>query len=90
MGEDVCGGGRNLAVSLWETVSAGHYRLLYALQTDTAVVQLRLRVPRMPMGLYVVYRIYGIEQKDSWWRATDYNLKGTLLADEADAMFSSA
>ena len=84
--EKMYAGGRELSMSIWDAISAKHYRVLYAIQTDATVVYLRVRSDRMPLGFYVVYRLYGIDTKDLWWRASGCSCIGTLSHDEADAI----
>ena len=77
--------GRDATISFWDFASAGRYRLMYAMQAGLTVVYLRLRSPRMPENLYVVYRVYGITSKDDWWCGHGYAYLGVLSADAADA-----
>ena len=77
--------GRDATLSFWDFVSAGRYRLMYAMQAAPTVVYLRLRSPRMPEHFYVVYRVYGIVSKDDWWRGDGYAYQGVLSTDVADA-----
>ena len=58
---------------------------MYAMQAGLTVVYLRLRSPRMPENLYVVYRVHGITSKDDWWCGQRYAYLGVLSADAADA-----
>ena len=74
------------SATVWERVGGAHYRVLYALQAAATVVYLRVRSGRMPLGHYVVYRLYGIAQKEEWWRASGISYVGTLSHDEADAV----
>ena len=74
------------SATVWERVGGAHYRVLYALQAAATVVYLRVRSGRMPLGHYVVYRLYGIAQKELWWHASGISYIGTLSHDEADAV----
>ena len=77
--------GRDEAIPFWDFVSAGHYRLMYAMQAAPTVVYIRLRASRMPETFYVVYRVYGTATKDLWWTAGSYTYLGVLSAEDADA-----
>ena len=74
------------SATVWDRVGGAHYRVLYALQAAATVVYLRVRSGRMPLGHYVVYRLYGIAQKEMWWHASGISYIGTLSHDEADAV----
>ena len=69
---------------MWESYSHGCYRIARVLHAAEHSFYLRIRSPRMPCEVFVVYRLCGIDSIDSWWCATGDNFEGIMTSAEAD------
>ena len=70
------------SIELWHGITNNFYLVMFAMQAAPGMVYVRIRCRRMPPGLFVVHRLYGVETSDDWHRAAGFNYEGIMTYDE--------
>ena len=73
------------SVDFFAALTLGVYLTMHVLKAGPGLICLRIRSDRMPVGFYVVYRVFGIDAAAYWHRGESYRYDGLMPYDEANA-----
>ena len=73
------------SVDFFAALTRGVYLTMHVLKAGPGLIYLRIRSDRMPVGFYVVYRVFGIDAAADWCRGESYRYDGIMPYDAANA-----